>query len=180
MATSCRHRRGAENTADDDVDDDQLGALLARLRALKGKLMVVDSMSGSWGGDYRDAPRGDWAQRRLGPEPDATLASLRSDTAIAIAGDCGVPPELLGIVKADGTGQRESWRRFLHGSVQPIARQVEGELRTKLDAPTLALSFDRLFASDLSGRARAFQSMVGGGMDIAKAAALAGLMEDTA
>ena len=27
------------------------------------------------------------------------------------------------------------------------------------------------------GRARAFQSMVGGGMDIAKAAALSGLME---
>ena len=34
-----------------------------------------------------------------------------------------------------------------------------------------------MFASDLSGRARAFQSMVGGGMDVQKAAALAGLME---
>jgi hypothetical protein len=34
-----------------------------------------------------------------------------------------------------------------------------------------------MFASDLSGRARAFQSMVGGGMDVSKAAALAGLMD---
>ncbi len=33
-----------------------------------------------------------------------------------------------------------------------------------------------LAASDVQGRARAFQSMVGGGMDIAKAAGLAGLL----
>ncbi|MCY4511367.1 MAG: hypothetical protein OXG35_31050 [Acidobacteria bacterium] len=39
------------------------------------------------------------------------------------------------------------------------------------------MSFDRLFAGDLSGRARAFQSLVGGGMDPGKAAGLAGLME---
>lgn len=31
-------------------------------------------------------------------------------------------------------------------------------------------------ASDISGRARAFQSMVGGGMDVTKAATLSGLM----
>ena len=34
-----------------------------------------------------------------------------------------------------------------------------------------------LRASDLSGRARVFQSMVGGGMDVTKAASLAGLMD---
>ena len=34
-----------------------------------------------------------------------------------------------------------------------------------------------MFASDLSGRARAFQPMVGGGMPVDKAAALAGLMD---
>ena len=32
-------------------------------------------------------------------------------------------------------------------------------------------------ATTLAGRARAFQSMVGGGMDVSKAAGLAGLME---
>jgi len=32
-------------------------------------------------------------------------------------------------------------------------------------------------ASDISGRARAFQSVVGGGMDVSKAAALSGLLE---
>ncbi len=42
----------------------------------------------------------------------------------------------------------------------------------------MRLTFDGLFAADLSGRARAFQSMVGGGMDVSRAAALAGLMAD--
>ena len=40
----------------------------------------------------------------------------------------------------------------------------------------MQLNFDSLMASDISGRARAFQSMVGGGLDVAKAAALSGLM----
>ena len=75
---------------------------------------------------------------------------------------------------------RESFRIFLHASVAPIARIVEAELRSKMAAPDLTLSFDALFASDLSGRARAFQSMVGGGLSLAKAARLAGLMEEEA
>ena len=52
------------------------------------------------------------------------------------------------------------------------------ELAQKLDTPGLAFNFDRLFASDLSGRARAFQSMVGGGMAVDQAAGLAGLLVD--
>ena len=167
---------GGENAAGDDADDDQLGALLTRLKALKGRLMVVDSMSGSWGGDHRDAPQQDWAQRRLGPTPDATLTALHGQTARAVVGACGVPLSLI-FGGTDAAALRESWRQFLHGSVAPVARQVEHELRGKLDAPELSLNFDSLFASDLSGRARAFQSMVRGGMDVARAAALAGLME---
>ena len=168
---------GGENAADDDTDDDQLGALLGRLKALRGRLMVVDSMSGSWGGDHRDAPQQDWAQRRLGPEPDETLATLHGETARAIVAACGVPQALIFGGTGGASALREAWRQFLHGSVAPVARLVEHELRRKLDAPDLSLNFDSLFASDLSGRARAFQSLVGGGMDVAKAAALAGLME---
>ena len=72
---------------------------------------------------------------------------------------------------------RESWRQFLaFKSVTPVADIVAAELSDKL-AVDVGLSFDRMFASDLSGRARAFQSMVGGGMPVDKAAALAGLMD---
>ena len=76
------------------------------------------------------------------------------------------------------TAAHEAWRGFLHGTIQPLAACVAAELAARLDTPTLALGFDRLFASDLAGRARAFQSMVGGGMAVDQAAALAGLMAD--
>ena len=86
----------------------------------------------------------------------------------------GVPVAMF--TDSDGTGQRESFRRFLHATIVPLSRIVAAELSAKLDGE-VTLSFDRLFAGDLSGRARAFQSLVGGGMDPGKAAGLAGLME---
>ena len=63
--------------------------------------------------------------------------------------------------------------------MQPLGRIVADELSAKPEAP-ITLSFDALFAADLSGRDRAFQSLVGGGMDVSKAAGLAGLMESDA
>ena len=62
-------------------------------------------------------------------------------------------------------------------TMQPVGLIVAAELAAKLDTAGLALSFDRLMASDLNGRARAFQSMVGGGMALDRAAGLAGLLE---
>ena len=167
---------GGENADGEDEDDDQLGALLTRMKTLAGKLMVVDSMSSGWGAGRDAAPVTDWKQQRLGPTPDAVLAALRGEAGLAILGAAGVPISLVA-GSAQASALRESFRIFLHSSVAPVARVVEAELRDKLDAPGLVLSHDRLFASDLSGRARAFQSMVGGGLSVGKAAALAGLME---
>ena len=56
-----------------------------------------------------------------------------------------------------------------------LGRLAEAELQEKLE-DTVTLSWQELRASDLSGRARAFQSMVGGGMAIDKAVSVAGLM----
>ena len=64
----------------------------------------------------------------------------------------------------------------LLGTLQPIADQIAVEASQKLGTE-ISISFDKLFASDLSGRARAFQSIVGGGMPTDKAAGLAGLLE---
>ena len=88
---------------------------------------------------------------------------------------CGIPPGLFS-VQSDGTAQREGYRRLLHSTVVPMARIVQAELTAKLEVD-VSLSFDALFAADLSGRARAFQSLVLAGMDPGKAAGLAGLME---
>lgn len=158
----------------------QKAALRADLQALRGGLRLVDTLAAGWGAGRGvapggGAPSGDWMQRRIGADPPPSVVSLRSDAALAVLAACGVPAAL--VMQGDGQGRREAWREFLHGTIQPLAAIVEQEARRKLGAPGLSLSFDRLFASDLSGRARAFQSMVGGGMAIADAAALAGLME---
>ena len=62
----------------------------------------------------------------------------------------------------------------------PIAQRLALQVGERFDLQDFAFNFDRLFASDLSGRARAFGSMVQGGMDVTKAATLAGLMEQDA
>ena len=100
---------------------------------------------------------------------------LRSSSARDILGAAGIPVSMF--TDSDGTGQREAYRRFMHLTIAPVALVVAEKLARKLDEPEMSLSFDRLFAADLSGRARVFQSLVGGGMGIAKAASLAGLME---
>ena len=150
--------------------------LQADLRKLAGKLVVLGSTSAGWGEGSQGAPRRDLEQKRIGADPPAVLATLRSDAALQVLALCGVPTTLL--ERADGTALRESWRQFLHASVTPVADLLSEELSDKLDAD-IGLNFDRMFASDLSGRARAFQSMVGGGMAVDRAAALAGLMDPT-
>lgn len=82
--------------------------------------------------------------------------AIRSDAGMSIMAACGVSPAL--VDKADGGGQREAWRRFLQGSLDPAARLVETELAEKLDTPGLSLAFDNLYASDLSGSASATAS----------------------
>ena len=158
--------------------EDEYADLKTDLKALAGNFALVPSMQdGSWNDPGRgNAPKGDWSVQRIGANPPATIDMLRSHACLDVLAACGVPVVLL--EKSDGTALREGWRQFLHGSVAPVARQVESELTEKLNL-SITLNFDRLMASDLSGRARAFQSMVGGGMEVEKAAALAGLMEES-
>ena len=78
--------------------------------------------------------------------------------------------------RSDGTAVREAWRRYAHAFLTPVGEIVAAELGEKLDAPGLALDFSSLFASDITGRARAFGSMVQAGMDIERAAGLSGLL----
>ena len=70
---------------------------------------------------------------------------------------------------------REAWRLALFGVLSPLGKLVESEMKAKLD-DDVSLTWTELRASDLSGRARAFQSMVGGGMPVDQAVAVAGLM----
>ena len=150
--------------------------LQADLKTLDGAAVMVPSTIGGWDVEGTNAGRADWNPNRMGPEYHENIPPVRQGLSDHVSAAAGVPPPLIR-GDSDGTGLREAWRQFLHATIQPVARIISGELAMKLDTPDLTLSFDRLMASDLQGRARSFQSMVGGGMDVTKAAMLAGLME---
>ena len=163
-----------QSPAIDDDDDDPLGALRADIRNLKGATALVETVAAAWGEGSTAAPRADWRPSRIGAAPGAALVDLRGESARSVLASCGIPPTLYE-AGAAAAGQRESWRQFLHGSLQPVAELIAEEAREKLEEEDFSIYFDRLFASDLMGRARAYGSMVQGGMAEAEAAELAGL-----
>ena len=90
----------------------------------------------------------DWKPQRIGADPPAALVTQEERASMEVYAACGVPPALFAV--GEGTAQRESYRRFLHGTVAPLARIVAAELSSKLDGDVV-LNFDSLFAADLSG-----------------------------
>ena len=158
-----------------DGADPTVAALKADLRTLSGKLAFVESTQTMHAGAAGNAPRGDWDTKRIGANPPAGEIALMGRAFVEVASACGCPAVLFA-ESGDGTARRESFRQFMHSTLEPIARLIALELSEKFEAP-IVLNLDRLFAADLAGRARAFQSMVGAGMDTGKAAGLAGLME---
>ena len=146
------------------------------LRELKGNLALLPTTASGYGAGFQAAPRGDYDVKRIGANPPMAAVELRKGVSQAVLAACGVPVGLVGGDGGSATEMRESFRQFLHASVDPIARRVARQVKDAFDTD-FGFSFDRLFASDLSGRARAFQSMVGGGMSVEKAAALAQLMD---
>ncbi len=141
------------------------------LRRNVGKISLVESVASGWGQGSQAAPRLDWKPQRLGPEYPASAVALRAQATENVLALYGVPPGILG----SGAAAREGWRTFLHGALGHLGRILEAELRRK-GSPLAKVGFDSLMASDLSGRARAFQSLVNGGLSIEQAAAQAGLL----
>ncbi len=146
------------------------------LRALEGELTLVQGMQSGWQ-DPSQTPsqrHPDWTPRRLGGNPPDSLRALRAEVSRAVLAASGVPVSLLG--DSEGTLAREGWRQFLLGTLAPLGRIIGPALAEGLDAEALEFDWERVGASDITGRARAFQSLVGGGMEVEKAAALSGLV----
>ena len=159
----------------DGGDGDPLAMLKADLAKGRGRTLLTETTSAGWGEGRQAAPAEDWKPRRFGASPPDALPTLRTDAALAVLSACQVPAALF--TDADGTSQRESWRRWAMGPLAGLAAIVEAELAAKLDQP-VRLDFSGLWAHDLAGRASSFKAMVTGGMDPAKAAGLAGLMSE--
>lgn len=154
----------------DGGEETKIKELRTDLHALAGNMAVVETQGSMTRGRHGNmggggATAAEWTPRRFGPSPPGPLVDLYSSTSKAILAACGVPIEL--IESSAATGGREAWRRFLFGRVAPLAKLLEGEFLAKVGAVTL--DFEELRASDLTGRARAYSTLVGASMDPAEA-----------
>ena len=152
-----------------DGADPTVVQLRADIGKLAGRMALVET--GEW--DKTGGGEVDLETKRYGAEPPQALVNLQDTATREIASACGFNPSLFQVGPAAAI--REAWRLALFGVISPLGRKVEAELQAKLD-PSIVLGWQELRASDLSGRARAFQSMVGGGMPVQEAIAVAGLM----
>ena len=152
-----------------DGDDETVTALKGDIKNAKGRVALLES--GDW--DNTGGGTVDLSAKRFGADPPEALVELLEVSSREVWAACGFNASLFEGNQAAGV--REAWRLALFGVLSPLGRLVQTELRAKLGDVTL--DWSELRASDLSGRARAFQSMVGAGMDVSKAAGLAGLME---
>ena len=114
----------------------------------------------------------DVTAQRLGPEPPDSFPLLRDRLENAMYAMHGVPPALLA-ARGTGTAMREAFRQVLHSLLKPLGAILAEELQAKLD-PAAALSFSDLRAGDIAGSARAFGSLVTGGLTPKSAAAIVG------
>ena len=140
---------------------------------LKGKIAVIETARQGWGQGVQQGPRREFELQRLGPSIPASSVDAWQAATHTILAACGYPVQLA--VNTDGTSQREAWRRYLHGTVAPLARLVE---QAAIESGfAIEISFEQLFASDIQGRARAFKSLVDGGMPLEQAAATSGILQ---
>ncbi len=161
----------------DGSGDDPLAELKRDIAGAKGRALLVETTSAGWGEGKSAAPQSDWKPQRFGAAPPATLPALRSDAALSVLGACGVPPSLA--MDADGTAARESWRRFVLGTVEPIlSGPVRAELAEKLGVPGLSFDLTGLWAHDGAGRAAMFDKLVRAGLSVDEALRRSGLMDD--
>ena len=153
-----------------DGADATVKGLTTDILNAKGRVALLET--GDWNAAGSDT-KVDLETRRFGAEPPASLVELVSVASREIYAACGFNAALW--MGGQAAATREAWRLALFSVLAPLGKMVESELRTKLD-DEVSLSWQELRASDLSGRARAFQSMVGGGMPVDQAVAVAGLM----
>ena len=154
-------------------ENDPLAMLKADIANAKGRTILTETTAAGWGEGRASAPQADYKPQRLGAHPPDVLRGLRSDAGMSVLSACSVPVSLA--TDADGTSQRESWRRFVMGAVEPLLEIVIEELSRKLETE-IAFDLSGLWAHDLQGRAAAFQKLIAGGMELERAVATSGLM----
>ncbi len=157
----------------DGSTEDPLASLKADLGALAGNTALVETVASAWGEGKGAAPQSDWKAQRMGANPPATLAELRGATNLDVLQACGIPAGLVSD-RAEGSGQREAWRRF-GLTMQSVGRCVAEEMAFKLNVPGLRIHHEALGSADTAGKSRAVGSFVKAGVPLSRALELSGL-----
>ena len=139
----------------------------------KGSILLGDSAAAQDGGTGRAASGREWQPTRVGPAPPASQIELRSAAAASILAAAGIPPALVA-ANTPAAAMRESFRQLLFLTIAPVGRIVGKEAQRVLGGDG-ALDWSALSASDVTGRARAYGSLVKAGMNKDEARAVAGL-----
>ena len=152
-----------------DGDDPTVTLLKSDMKTSKGKMAFLQT------GDWGNVGEGyaDLTPKRFGAAPTEHLVELLKVSSSEVYAACGFNPALF--ISGDSASLRESWRLALFGVVAPLAVKVTSELSYKLETD-VTLGFEEMKASDVQGRARAFMTMVGAGMELERAVALSGLL----
>ena len=157
-----------------DGGSPKLDALKGDIGKAAGGAVLVEGTTSGWEETRAQAgTRNDWKAQRLGPEIPEGLRETWKDVLLAVGGACGIPPGLLD-PGADGTAQREAYRRFIMASVQPMADLMAEVAGEALDTE-ITVQFNSLHAQDITGRATAMAKLVDAGMDLPDAQRLVGL-----
>ena len=131
------------------------------VKNLRGSVAFPETTSTGAGFGEAAAPRRDWQPIEMRPAFDQGIVQARESAAVGIATVFGVPPILLSN-RGDGQANREAWRVFVAGAVNPLAKVISEEILAKV-GPN-AISTADLSATDIQGRARAYRSLIDAGM----------------
>ncbi|MCY4360807.1 MAG: hypothetical protein OXE42_01280 [Gammaproteobacteria bacterium] len=156
-------------------ESDPMADLKNDLARASGRTQLIETTAAGFDQGPSAAPRADWKSQRYGINIPDSVGNLRDAAAVSVLNACQVPAALFDT--ADGTSQRESWRRFAMGPLAGLAAIIEAEIKDKLMTP-VKLDFSGLWAHDVAGRAQAFNRLVAGGMSIEKAATVSGVLVD--
>ena len=150
----------------DGSESDPLATLKTDLKSANGGVVLTETTSSGWTEGMTAAPRRDWQQARIGPEPPEILGSLRKEVFRDVMRACGVPSAL--VDDADGTAQREAYRRFVMTSCEGLARRMQEEIEAKLEE-SIDLDFGSMWAHDVVGRSQSCKRLVDAGMPLGEA-----------
>ena len=155
-------------------DGDGLAELRGTIAKLRGKVAIVETTRHGSGAGMDSGTRKDFAVSRLGGQSTQAEGQLWQAARDSVASACGIPPSLLS-KGGDGTGERESFRRWVATGLQPLADAVASEFQRVLETP-IKLDSSPLMAQDTQGRARAASALLGAGVEVERALRLSGLV----